>query len=375
VAASAASGAAICAEFDMINIHSVPGQSDQRLFKTYLDQAPDLNTGVQVSPEILLNEKGWIVFELDFARNKAVFLDIGVEHEIIAAPFFHLAAPRVARRLALVNFDVFLNLAKKIRAKHHIVQFYNIGHCGSTLLHNVVNESGEAWDISEPKFTNVLPRLQLVLLARACLDFLSLYPRVSERKTLFVKHVSHCTQVFDLWHEAAPEATNIFMFRDAVAWCNSLYGFVQRNGLPQPLSQETRRFSWMMSSGGEPETFLDGLMDFNAEPFAFGDMAACAWGLHLQQYQVAKATGMKIHAFRYNELLHDREGVMKAVFAHCGLDATKVYEGLKAFDHDSHAGEKTAHDKPVEVLTEPAKARIEEILRHPRFAGVANDCR
>ncbi len=369
-------------EFDIISIHGVPGQSDQRLFKTYLDQAPDLDTGMQVSPEILLNEKGWILFELDFARDKAVFLNIGVEHEIIAAPFFHLAAPRVARQLALVNFDVFLNLANKIRTKHHIVQFYNTGHCGSTLLHNVINESGEAWDTSEPKFTfsiamgrNALPRPQLVLLARACLDFLSLYPRVSERKTLFVKHVSQCTQVFDLWHEASPETTNIFMFRDAVAWCNSLFGFVQRNGLPQPLSQETRHFSWMMSSGGEPETFLDGLMDINAEPFAFGDMAACAWGLHLRQFQAAKANGMKIHAFRYNELLHDRDGVMKAVFAHCGLDATKVYEGLKAFDQDSHAGEKTAHDKPVEVLTEHAKARIKEILQHPRFAGVANDGR
>jgi hypothetical protein len=359
----------------MTSVHRVPGQSDHKLFKTYLDQAPDLEPGVQVSPELLLNERGWILFELDFARKKAVFLDIGAADEIIESPFFHLAAPRVARRIALTDFDVFLTLAQQIRAKHQIVQFYNMGHCGSTLLHNVVNESGEAWDISEPKFCfsiamgrKALPRPLMVQLAKACLDFLALYPRANERKTLFVKHISQSTQIFDLWHAASPAAKNIFMYRDAVAWCNSLHGFVQRMGFSGPMSMDVRRFSWMMTSGGEPESYLEGLIDFNAEPFPFWELAACGWALHIQQFLAARKSRMEIHALRYNELVHDRESEMRAVFNYCGLDHAMLSKGLKAFDHDSHEGEKTSHDKPVEKLTEAAKTRVIEVLRHPRLA-------
>jgi hypothetical protein len=363
----------------MISVHDVQAQGEHKLFRSYLDQTTELSPARDISPDQFMAEPGWIFFEPDFARQWAVFLNIGAEHKIFDAPFVHLAAPRHARKVAVMDFECFVTLSNKIPVRHKLVHVFNMGHCGSTLLHNVVNETGQAWDVSEPKLSfaiamgrDELPRTQLVDIAAASARFLSLYPRAREREVLFLKHHSQCSQVFDIWHEATPDAKNLYMYRDAVGWCNSLYGFVQRMGFPLPMSREVRNLSWMMTTGGEPESLARQLMDFDGEPFAAGDMFACGWGLHLQKLQAARSAGMEFLAFRYNELLQDRETVLKSVFQYCGLDPAKVALGLKAFDHDSHAGEKTSHDKSVEKMSEISKSRIYDILRQPRLDIDAN---
>ncbi len=360
----------------MITVQRILGQppaSVSQLANQFLDMNPQLSAPEEQAVSTLVQEPGWILREFDFTRKKAIFFDIG-DADVINVPFSYIAQQRHAKRLALVEFADFLDLASKLPRKHRIVQFYNIGHCGSTLLHNVFNESGEAWDISEPRLTwdvpmarNAVPRRQLLALAAASLTFLSRYPRAGERSTLVVKHVSQCTKAYDLWQETWPDAKNIYMYRDGISWCNSLYGFVQRVGLRDPIPVEMRHFSWMMTSGGEPESFLDGIIDLNAEPFKFWELASCSWGLHMQEILAAHSAGLNAYAFRYNELMGNREGVLQEIFAHCGLNTDAVGKGLHAFAHDAHEGEETAHVMPVENLTDAAKARVREILQNSRF--------
>jgi hypothetical protein len=134
------------------------------------------------------------------------------------------------------------------------------------------------------------------------------------------------------------------------------------------MPRESRKFSWDVLSGGEPVAFLDGVLSLDDEQLDYWDLAACAWVLQLRQVQDARRLGMNIHSIRYDELTQNKRAVLETMFAYCGLDEGKVSAALDAFDRDAHDGEVTSHDKPVEKLTDEAKARIGQILRHARFA-------
>ncbi len=213
-----------------------------------------------------------------------------------------------------------------------------------------------------------LSKNKQVALAEAGLRFLALLPSTSQRSTLVLKHFSQCTKVFEIWRAASPKAKAIFMYRDAIGLCNSHYGYAQRVGDFVAKFFEHRHFLWWIMSGNEPMTFYDGLIDLDSANLGFEDLAACSWGLQMQEFIAARAKGLEAMAFRYNELLADREGEVEKVFHHCGLDASKVKPALNAFDHDSHEGERSSRDKPVQKLDEVAYARIREILAKPKLA-------
>jgi hypothetical protein len=330
---------------------------------------------VEVDSSLLVREPGWALLELDLAQGEAIFLDVGENFDSAAQPFCFAAMARVARRVARVPFDVFVSMSKLFGPRPRIIHLFNIGHCGSTLLHNVFNASGEAWSISEPKFTwsvamakSSIGKQDLLELARASLDFVARYPLPQPRDTIVIKHVSQGLSGLDIWRGVEPQSKNLFLYRNAVAWSDSLYGFLQRLGRPKAMPRESRKFSWDVLSGGEPVAFLDGVLSLDDEQLDYWDLAACAWVLQLRQVQDARRLGMNIHSIRYDELTQNKRVVLETMFAYCGLDEGKVSAALDAFDRDAHEGEVTSHDKPVEKLTDEAKARIRQILRHARFA-------
>jgi hypothetical protein len=359
----------------MISVHAITAKKDYRFWEMMAVEALELAPPVSADPKNLLNEKGWTLHEYDYAQNRAVFLDVGPDADIIQVPFAYSAQFRLAKRLAFISFEDFLKLAKQIKPDHRIIHFFNIGHCGSTLLHHVFNESGEVWDISEPKFTRdiamfrtALPQSKQLELAHAGLAFLSLFPRADERKVLAIKHFSQCTKIYDIWQAAPLGAKNIYLYRDAIGWGNSNFGFWQRIDMPVPMPFEMRKSVWPISTANEPEVYLDGLVEYNKPGLEFGELMGGAWALHTQEFLTAREAGMECLALRYNELTKDREGVLAKVFAHCGLNPATIAKGLKAFEHDAHAGELTSHDKPVQKFGEATVARIREILGSPKLA-------
>ena len=126
-----------------------------------------------------------------------------------------------------------------------------------------------------------------------------------------------------------------------------------------------RHARWSGMSGNMPVSTLDGLLNLDGEDLCFEDLAAVTWGLMIKDYQAAKNAGMKLHAFNYQQLTKARDTTVAAIFAACGIDSAQVAQALAAFDRDSHAGEETARDKPVEKLPAEAKLRIEKLLHHP----------
>lgn len=337
-----------------------------------VSEAFELTTVEQHPDRILIDEAGWVLYEFDCAASLAVFLDIRPDTDVFRTPFCYTAQTSAAKRYATLPFTEFITLFENNTAPKRIIHLFNIGHCGSTLLHHVLNESGEVWSLSELKFTFDLAMQREKLsadlrasLARAGINALGYYPFAKERDVLVLKHFSQASKIYETWRAATPGATNLYLYRDALGWCNSLYGFLQRFGVPISAPLEMRHFIWYMISAATPETVLNGILDLNSPDLHIEDILAVGWALHAKDFIAAQSAGLAAHAFRYNEMQADRTSVVGDILAACGFSDRSLSVALNAFDHDSHEGEVTSHDKPVLKLSTQAKQRILNLLAHP----------
>ncbi len=358
----------------MATIHPVLSSKPYHLIRTELREILQWGDGVDLPDSILLTERGWTLHEFDFKLNHVVFLDVGADTELFTAAFSYQRQVTTAKRVAFLSFENFLDLAQKLKQPKPFVHLFNIGHCGSTLLHQVINESGAAWGLSEPKFTldlsynrAALSDEKRVTMADAALRFLSMLPKVNERKTLALKHFSQGMKILETWNQASSDATNLFLYRDAYSHANSRFGFGQRKGRPMELVLADRHARWTGFSSNTPISALDGILDLNSEDVRYEDLTAVTWAMMIQDYQKAKASGMRIEAFNYAQLLKERSATVAKIFALCGIPTNNVEKALAAFDRDSHEGEVTSRDKAVEKLPAEAKMRTDIILNHPRF--------
>jgi hypothetical protein len=322
--------------------------------------------------DLVLTEPGWTLFSIDVAADEAVFLDIGATSDLAPAPFSYNRQFETARRVLRVTLPRFLDLGQRCTAGEPLVHLFNMGHCGSTLLHHVFNRSGQAWCLSEPLFTFDLAMNRAAIspdrmtaLLRAGLRLVRSFPGIGGRR-LIVKHFSQIDTIIPQCHQADPDATSLFLYRDGEAWCNSLYGFHQRLGGGLELSPEERFFSWKMMSANTPASWLEGLVDMSAPVVTFDSLAAVAWSLHVQHHAHALAANVPLHSFRYEDLVADRAGTLSQIFRWCGLPPDGIAAGLAAFDDDSHIGAATAHSRAVEKLGEPSMARIRQVFAHPK---------
>jgi Sulfotransferase domain len=324
---------------------------------------------------IVVNEPGWTLFSFDVKRSQAVFLDHCVGVDLSKVPFCYLAQYERARRMALMPFSDLLALAEKIPDPKSTVQLFNIGHCGSTLLHHVFNRAPGVWCISEPIwFFNLamarhnIDPATMQLMMRAGMRFLMLFEGAAKAEMIVVKQFSQLTTLFKAMHDAVPNTKSMFLYRDGKSWPNSFYHFLQKIGLGMVVPRDKRDFQWWMMSGNSPQSELEGVVDLHAEVMTFDRVAGAAWVLHTREYLQAIKNGVPMMAVRYNELNQDRVKTIGKTFAYLGIASDLAAATLEAFDEDSHQGTRTARDKSELNFTEENYARLTEIYANPRIA-------
>ena len=325
--------------------------------------------------DIVLREAGWTLFSYDFKTSKAVFLDIGTDCDLSKAPFCYLVQFERAKRQALISFEALFALSEKLPVPENIMHLFNMGHCGSTLLHHVFNRVPEVWCISEPVcFVNMameratVDEATMQNLACAGLRFLALCEGAARAKLMIVKHFSQSTTQFETLHAATPQARCMFMYRDGKSWTNSLYHFAQKMGGTMIVDREMRDFTWWIMSGNSSKHELDGVVDLDADVVTFDTLAAIAWALHMRQYKEAIAAGVPMMAVRYNELSIDRVKTIARIFDYCGIRRAAIADTLDAFDADSQEGTRTARSIAVSHFNDENYARVIEVLANPRIA-------
>lgn len=167
------------------------------------------------APSDIVLKPGWILHELDFDLNQAVFLQQAQVTPIFAAPFAYQEQVSTACFAAMIPFADFLMLSNRLNEPQRLIHLFNIGHCGSTLLHQVFNVSGAAQCISEPKFSFDLAYFRhsaepekLAALSTACLKFLTLLPGYDASRPLVVKHFSQACRMIETWAQVTTNAVH-----------------------------------------------------------------------------------------------------------------------------------------------------------------------
>lgn len=356
----------------MAKVHEI---LDRRHFDTLsfdAVEAFDLGLPFQMPGSCVISDAGWTLFSFDFMRAEAVFLDIGAECDLSAAPFSYHMQYDQARRVLRMPFGEFIALAGQIKAPTRLVHLFNIGHCGSTLLHHVFNRAGGVWCISEPLFTfdAAMRRgngggVELVDLLVAGQKFLSLFPGARSADVIVVKHFSQTTRLMSEYHLADPAAKCLLLYREGFGWCNSIYHFAQRMGGSLQVPPEERGFTWWIVSGARPISMLDGIVDMTAHDVTFDRLAAVAWVLHLRDDALQACKSLPLVPVRYDELNAQRASMIEQVFAQCGIDPANIPAALLAFDADAHAGSKTSRTVPALNLGQASYAALERIFAHP----------
>ena len=318
-------------------------------------------------------QPGWVLFSVDLDQDEAVFLDPGPGTDIAAAPFSYQLLYDRAQRLIRLPLDQMHGLAAQVAVADPPVHLFNIGHCGSTLLHHVINRSGGAVCVSEPMFlfdlamarAKIAPDRLVTLIAAGC----RLLQHAVGGERLVIKHFSQSTTILPAFFAATPGSAFVMMYRDAQSWCNSVFGFAQRFGATLEVPRDQRGFAWWIIAGATPQDWLAGLVDMDADVVTFDRVAAAAWALHLQDFRAALAAGMRFHCLRYDALLADREGSLAALFASTGLRMADMAASLAAFDGDSHAGTITARGLAFQVFGDRERANIAEVLAARSLGG------
>ena len=192
-------------------------------------------------------------YSIDYKKRCAVFVQTSLSvTQLKSQAFLYQAQRDYAERVLLVPFDELLDLGKLpfVGAANNKKLFFlhSTGRCGSTLLCNLLEDSGDITVFSEPDFYS-----QWVMLSQkyhAQLD--TRIPKVVETLTnlliaaldddlstesVVIKLRGICINVADKMQQSHVNAKNIFLYRNAYDTGNSFLGLLLKLPLVQMISR------------------------------------------------------------------------------------------------------------------------------------------
>jgi hypothetical protein len=314
---------------------------------------------------------------LDEKNRQAIFAELSPGVDLVQAPFYYQAQFDHAQRLIAVPYEQLPYLADLLPgAPERLILIHNIGRCGSTLLHHVLNQVEGVISLSEPDVLTQFVSLhsiyhqrqaELIELLRYCVRFISkpaLYSRPAS--TYALKFRNQCIEIIDLLYQAFPQAHHLFLYRSAEGWVSSLYGLVSRHSAPPeeiPLTEAIQQWSDYTGRPISPAALGIG---FQSETLSLAEYATVAWLIMIDRYLAFYQAGCTMPALRYEELKTHQARSLAAIFEDCHLPAAAIPQALAAFTKDSQEGTRLARTNPEEgspyTLTETQKAQIRAIL-------------
>lgn len=334
-----------------------------------------------VSSDLVARQPNWSLYSLDLMANLAWFVEMPDEFDLSASAFAFIDQHSHARRVLRLSLDDLIEVAARIPPPPHVIFVFNIGRCGSTLVSHILNSSPRVWGLSEPvAFPQMIQqnynsdhRLQypggrLVELIRSCTRLLFRPPQGAGKDVFAVKFHSQCLFQADLYQQAFPEASFVFLYRDALDWTKSWYQMARKYGFPAAASGQEKTAIWNTITAADDLAKLRPYVDIEAEQVAMEDGLVIGWARNIEEYDRLLRGGVPFLALRYDELNRDRAASLAHLFEHCGLTRQEAIAGLSAFDRDSQAGMMVSHDVVAESLTDDQVTRLRRVLaRHPRY--------
>ena len=353
--------------YDIVAHHAQKGWANRADF--------ELGPSQSVSSQMVVSQPGWSLYGLDRAADSALFVELDPAIDLAKSPFAYSDQHRLARRLLTVPLVTLTELAEMVPAPEQVIFIFSIGRCGSTLIANALNAVPNVWSLSEPDAFSTLimqqffsahrldfPREQVVELIRACARLLYRPPVGAGHDTLAVKLKSQSLFQADLFHQALPNAKFVFLYREGVSWCHSVYRMMRKYDYPAVLTGDDRALAWTCFTAASDIALLRPYVDVEAEGVPTELALAPAWVCNMAEYNRQLQSGVPFLALNYTEINTAHAPSLHRLLAHCGLPQEYVQQALSAFDHDSQAGTKIARDVKADRLDTTQLARLGEII-------------
>lgn len=364
-------------------LHDIVSHREHLAFSSPADFV--LGPGQPVSSRLVVEQPGWSLYTLEKDTQSAWFVELPPDLDLSQAPFAYLDQHRHARRVLRVPFEALENLADALPPLPQVIVIFSIGRCGSTLLSNVLNTVPGVWSLSEPDAYSRLvmenytsterlgyPPEQVVRLIRACTRLLFRPPPSVEARVFAVKFRSQATFQADLYHRALPEASFVFLYREALSWANSFSTMLRKYQVPGVLTGEERSWVWNVVTAAEDLSKARPYLDLEADEVPLEDALAPGWARNMEEYTKHLHRGVPFLALRYDDLNKTREASLERLFAHCGLPVDAVKPALAAFERDSQANTRLSRDAKGDALSQEQRSRLAAILAQVPVYGDPN---
>jgi hypothetical protein len=208
---------------------------------------------------------------------------------------------------------------------------------------------------------------ELTEILQACSLLLSQRGNGIRPSEVALKFRSHAIALADLLYMAFPSAHNIFMYRQARSWAQSVFRFLQRLNFANELSPVDAVSLWHRLTG-EDVAYIEPYIDSQAEMISFSDLLAPAWASYIDRYMLQTERGVPFYLLRYEDLNDQRQASLHTMFDYCDLPSAAVEQAMQGFNTDSQAGTEISRDIRANDLTPEQIERFLEVLsRHPRF--------
>lgn len=330
-----------------------------------------LGPGQEVSPDMILASPDWSLYCLDFAEGKALFVEMPAGTNLAEAAFVYGAQFDLAQRAITVPLNSLENLANQIPLPANLAFLFSTSRCGSTLASRILAQLPNVWSLSEPDcYTNLaferftLPDGRAKSIIGAATRLLCRPPRGQNIDTIVIKPRSEAIMQAELFVQALPEARNIFLYRDAEGYVNSLYQFVQR-ALGAELffsSVESWRVDWPYISVNAPLTLLDDYFGKEHGEISRPEVHTMAWLIRIEGYLAALDHGMPFQALHYHDLNTNRRAETERLLEGCGISTAHLDRAMRGFEKDSHSGAVTDNSHEAIPMDTEQRARVYAML-------------
>lgn len=336
-----------------------------------------LDAGTPTDPERLVNEIGWTAYCLDEPNRRVLFVDMPPDTDLSKKAFVYDAQFQLAQRVLAVPYDRLERVAALVVPPENMIFVFSTGRCGSTLLNHVLNAVEGVHCLSETDIHSNLSLLrgaepgrdaEIAMILKSCTLLWSQTAHWAGDATFGIKFRSQAVAIMDLFYEAFPDARNIFMYREAVAWAQSLYRYLRRFGYSDVSTSRAELIDGWAGLATRDTTVMDAMIAVEREVVTLAEFFAPFWVYHLELYRKSIAQGMLLYALRYEEMIGEPEIALRALFTYCRLDVPSLDAVMAVFAEDSQKGTALERDHTDADMTAEQVALFKTTLaKHPLY--------
>lgn len=302
----------------------------------------DYAEGETIDPKNIIENPNISLYCLEPQNQRAIFVKIPLDIDLSQSPFLYQAQYENAQTLLAVPFEEFYQLASEIEPINKLVLIYSVGRCGSTLLSKVFNQVDPVLSLSEPDVFSQIVGMrnpdgssdrEIARLLEVCI-YLQCKPTLKGKPACCViKLRSFCIELGDLIRQIFPDATEIFLYRNAEDVVkSSIRAFQFLSNLLPTIKENIDFYSRFIPLLKDYSSYID-FTDSHAI-----DLHTTAWLSVMQRYLSLYAQRSSICAVRYEDLVVNPQQIIASIFKKCGLPIAEVANAYKVFEKDSQRG-------------------------------------